>query len=391
VSDGEGGSTSAADILVQLQASLGAAYRIEREIGGGGMSRVFLADEPGLGRKVVIKMLAPELAAGISVERFEREIKLAASLQQANIVPLLSAGVAAGFPCYTMPHVEGRSLRERLMRDGPLPIGDAVSVLRDVARALAYAHERGVVHRDIKPANVLLSGGTAVVTHFGIAKAIGAARGTVGVEALTQTGMGIGTPAYMAPEQAAGDPTADHRADMYAFGCLAYELFTGKPPFHGEASHRIIAAHFSQRPRPLTDGRPDIPPAIALLIERCLEKDPSRRPRRAAELLQGLDAATSQPIVPPMPRAYAALATALELYPYFFGSRPDEVKQRATTAATRALELDSTLADAHTALGGVYAAAGEWSRAEPEFRHAIALEPDNVEARFTYGRTLILR
>ena len=318
--DGTRVPSMATDILPQLQTSLGSAYTIERELGGGGMSRVFLAHEAELGRRVVIKVLSPELAAGISAERFDREIKLAASLQQANIVPLLATGRAAGYPYYTMPFVEGRSLRDRLAREGVLPIGEGVNLLRDVARALAYAHAQGVVHRDIKPGNVLLSGGTAVVTDFGIAKAIAAAAGgnrperdgalalsavegragpsNLSTGVLTNASSGIGTPPYMAPEQAAGDPTIDHRADIYAFGCLAYEVFTGKPPFQGDASHLIIAAHLHETPRPVTEGRGDVPPAIAALIAQCLEKNPRRRPQSAAELLATLDAASTTPTVP---------------------------------------------------------------------------------------------
>jgi serine/threonine-protein kinase len=323
--DGTPAPSLVTDVLAQLQASLGSVYTLERELGGGGMSRVFLAHEAELGRRVVIKVLTPELAAGINAERFDREIKLAASLQQANIVPLLATGRAAGYPYYTMPFVEGRSLRDRLAREGVLPIGEGVNLLRDVARALAYAHAQGVVHRDIKPGNVLLSGGTAVVTDFGIAKAIAAAadgsrpegdsspalknasdegpapsavEGKDRPDPLTRTGSGIGTPPYMAPEQAAGAPTVDHRADIYAFGCLAYEVFTGKPPFHGDASHVIIAAHLQDTPRPVTEGRSDVPPAIAGLIARCLEKHPRRRPQSAAELLETLDTVSSGPTVP---------------------------------------------------------------------------------------------
>ncbi|MGE5748901.1 MAG: serine/threonine-protein kinase, partial [Gemmatimonas sp.] len=243
------------DLSAQLQDSLGSRYEIEGEIGGGGMSRVFVAEEPGLERKVVIKVLPPELTEGISAERFGREIKLAASLQQANIVPVLAAGSAAEFSFYVMPFVEGRSLRHRLLRDGALSINDAIGILRDVARALVFAHGRGVIHRDIKPANILLSDRTAVVTDFGIAKALGVARGGgqdgTRDEALSQAGTGIGTPAYMAPEQAASDPNVDDRADIYSFGCVAYELLTGKPPFTGAAPHHIIAAHFRERPRPV--------------------------------------------------------------------------------------------------------------------------------------------
>jgi eukaryotic-like serine/threonine-protein kinase len=305
--DGTSAPSLTTDVLPQLQTSLGSAYTIERELGGGGMSRVFLAREAELGRRVVIKVLPPELAAGINAERFDREIKLLASLQQANIVPLLATGRAAGYPYYTMPFVEGRSLRDRLAREGVLPIGEAVNLLRDVARALAYAHAQGVVHRDIKPGNVLLSGGTAVVTDFGIAKAISAARGGADrpegnrpkdlPEPLTHSGSGIGTPPYMAPEQAAGDPSMDHRADIYAFGCLAYEVFTGKPPFQGDVPHLIIAAHYQETPRPVTKGRNDVPPAIAALIARCLEKHPGRRPQSAAELLEMLDTVSSGPTV----------------------------------------------------------------------------------------------
>src|SRR5688572_19124261 len=222
------------------------------------MSRVFVADETRLGRKVVIKLMSSDVAAGISADRFEREIKLAASLQQANIVPVLSAGDVGGVPYYTMPFVEGESLRSRLAKSGALPIGEVIGILRDVARALAYAHAHGVVHRDIKPDNVLISGGTAVVTDFGIAKALAAAK--IGRDreeapgtALTQMGTSIGTPAYMAPEQAAADPAVDHRADLYSFGCMAYELITGQTPFHGRSPQRLLAAHMVETPKPVAD------------------------------------------------------------------------------------------------------------------------------------------
>src|SRR5258705_5705407 len=203
----------------RLQAALGAAYRVEGEGGGGGMTRVFLAEEPRLARRVVVKVLPPELAAEISVDRFNREIQLSASLQHPHIVPLLAAGGEADVLYYTMPFVEGEALRTRLAREGELPVRDAVRILKDVADALAYAHARGIVHRDIKPDNVLLTGHHAVVADFGIAKAIQAS----GAAGLTSVGMAIGTPAYMAPEQAAGDPNVDHRADIYAFGAMAYE------------------------------------------------------------------------------------------------------------------------------------------------------------------------
>jgi tetratricopeptide (TPR) repeat protein len=256
------------------------------------MSRVFVAEERRLNRKVVIKVVSPELAAGVSGGRFEREIQLAASLQQANIVPILAAGEMDGLPFYTMPFVEGESLRRRLGAEGRLSIATVIGVLRDVAKALAYAHARGVVHRDIKPDNVLLSGGTAVVTDFGIAKAIAAAR-TETQDTLTQLGTSIGTPAYMSPEQAAGDPAVDHRADIYSLGCMAYELLTGQPPFHGRPPARVLAAHMTEAPQPIVPARPDTPPALEHLVMRCLEKDPSQRPQSGSEIVQTLDAITA--------------------------------------------------------------------------------------------------
>ncbi|HEY0996709.1 MAG TPA: protein kinase [Gemmatimonadaceae bacterium] len=282
------------DLRQRVQDALSGSYTIERELGGGGMSRVFVADEHRFGRKVVVKVLAPELAAAISAGRFEREIRLAASLQQANIVPVLSAGDMDGLPYFTMPYVEGESLRARLGRGG-VAIPAAVDILRDVAKALSYAHERGIVHRDIKPDNILLSGGTAVVTDFGIAKAIAAAQEQASSATLTQLGTSVGTPAYMAPEQAAGDPGTDHRADVYAFGCTAYELLAGRPPFHGLPPHKLMAAHMGESPQPLQELRPDCPPALARLVMQCLEKDPAHRPASAEELLRHLDSTTSFP------------------------------------------------------------------------------------------------
>ena len=239
-----------ADLRAQLQAALGAAYAIERELGGGGMSRVFLATETGLTRSVVVKILTPELAAEVSAERFAREVKLAARLQQANIVPLLNAGNANGLPWYSMPFVRGESLRAKLSSGTPVPVTDAVHILRDVARALAFAHGEGVAHRDIKPENILISGGAAVVTDFGIAKALTTARTQDGAAAsptITQMGASIGTPAYMAPEQVAGDPNVDHRADIYAWGVVAWELLGGKHPFAGKATAQaMLAAHLTR-------------------------------------------------------------------------------------------------------------------------------------------------
>jgi tRNA A-37 threonylcarbamoyl transferase component Bud32/tetratricopeptide (TPR) repeat protein len=279
------------DLRDQLQSALGASYTLERELGGGGMSRVFLAEETALGRKVVVKVLAPELLAGMDVDRFRREIQLAARLQQAQIVPLLSAGEIDGVPYYTMPFVEGESLRARLARDGRLSVADVVSILRDVTRALAYAHEHGVVHRDIKPDNVLLSGGTAVVTDFGIAKALNAAKDARSTDSgLTQVGTSVGTPIYISPEQAAGDPNVDARSDIYSLGCMAFELLTGRPPFPDRTPQRTLVAHLTEPPPPIASLRADIPPALAALVMRMLEKDPAARPQSASEIAVTLDA-----------------------------------------------------------------------------------------------------
>lgn len=278
------------DLIDRLELALGTAYVIERDLGGGGMSRVFLAEQRSLGRKVVLKILEPDLAAGISAERFAREVKLAAQLQHPHIVPVLAAGDADGLPYYVMPYVEGETLRSRLARSGRLPLRDAVAILCDVAKALSFAHARGIVHRDVKPENILLAGSSAVVSDFGIAKAISVAR-TSADAGLTQVGSAIGTPAYMAPEQASGDPATDHRADIYAWGVLAYELVTGTPPFGGSSPHQIIAAHLAQPVDPVAARREGISPQIAELIERCLAKDPRDRPPSADVLLAMLEAA----------------------------------------------------------------------------------------------------
>lgn len=280
-------------LLDELQKSLGSAYTIDRELGGGGMSRVFLATENRLNRKVVVKLLSPDLAASVNAERFEREIQLAAQLQQANIVPLLSTGDHDGLPFFTMPYVEGESLRAKLSAHGALGVNECVSILRDVARALSYAHAVGVVHRDIKPDNVLLSHGTAVVTDFGIAKALSDARSSSAETSLTQTGTSLGSPAYMSPEQLAGDPGVDHRADVYAFGCMGYELLAGVPPFKADSPQRVFVAHLTEKPAPIESVRPEIPRQLSAIIMQCLEKEPSRRPASATEILTALESAST--------------------------------------------------------------------------------------------------
>ena len=282
-----------ADVQDRLQQALGDAYTIERELGGGGMSRVFVAHEAALGRKVVIKVLRPELAEALSGERFKREVRLAARLQHPHIVPLLAAGeVGDDVLYYTMPFVEGESLRERLSREGALPVAETVRILCDVAGALAYAHRTSVVHRDVKPENILLSEGGAVVADFGIAKAITASRGEGDARrtsTLTAAGMSIGTPAYMAPEQATGD-IVDHRADLYALGVVGYEMLTGRAPFEGRTAQQLMAAHATETPEPIGRRRASVPPSLGALIMRLLEKNPADRPQSADEVRRSLDA-----------------------------------------------------------------------------------------------------
>jgi len=286
-----------AELAEQLQTSLGSTYTIVRELGGGGMSRVFLANDNALGRAVVFKVLLPELAAGVNAERFKREVQLSARLQHPHIVPVLSAGEVDGLPYYVMPFVKGESLRARLA-GGPLPIPEVVSILADVAKALAYAQSDGIVHRDIKPDNILLSGGACTVADFGIAKAISSARRSEEGDTLTSLGTSLGTPAYMAPEQVAGDPNVDHRADIYSLGCVAYEMLAGKTPFAGKSPQQMLAAHVMETPAPLATLRPDAPDSLVALVNRCLEKEPSARPQSATELVTQLEASGAHTTLP---------------------------------------------------------------------------------------------
>jgi serine/threonine-protein kinase len=267
---------------------LGGRYRITRELGHGGMARVYLAEDLKHARNVAVKVIRPELAAALGRDRFLGEIGIAARLRHPNIMPLFDSGDADGRLYFVMPYEEGPSLRRRLASSEQFSVAEALTVLRDLARALAYAHDQGVVHRDVKPDNIMLSGGAAVVADFGIARAVSAARSIVGAAGLAQAGVSMGTPAYMAPEQAVGDPAMDHRVDIYSFGCVAYEVFVGTPPFVGPTSHAVIAAHMKDTPPTISAARTDVPKAISALIARCLEKDPASRPQHAVELLDGL-------------------------------------------------------------------------------------------------------
>src|SRR5712692_5400256 len=273
------------------------------------MSRDFLAQERELDRQVVVKVLPPEMAAGLNAERFRREILLAASLQHPHIVPLLAAGHADDLVYYTMPLIEGESLRAKLTHEGELPVPESVRLLRDVADALAYAHAHGVAHRDIKPDNVLVANHHAVVTDFGVAKALSE---STGKSSQTSAGVALGTPAYMAPEQAAADPHTDHRCDIYAVGALGYEMLTGRPPFTGATPQHVLAAQVTEAPEAVTKRRAAVPAALAALVMRCLEKSPADRWQTAEELLHQLEAMAtpSSGLTPTGTHPVAAVARA---------------------------------------------------------------------------------
>jgi serine/threonine-protein kinase len=279
------------ELREQLQASLGDQYTIGRELPRGGMSRVFAATEKALGRSVVIKVLSPELAVTLSAERFKREIKLAARLQHPHIIPLISTGSAAESLYFTMPLVEGQSLRERLHSERPMAVENIARILEEISGALEYAHGQGVVHRDIKPENVMFFHDRAVVLDFGIGKALTAATDD-NVRAsgarITQSGMSLGTPVYVSPEQAAGDPELDHRADIYSLGIVGYEMICGHPPFSGRTPAAIFAAHANEEPVPISQYRRDVPPYLEKIVMKCLEKNPKHRPQNAAEIARVL-------------------------------------------------------------------------------------------------------
>jgi tRNA A-37 threonylcarbamoyl transferase component Bud32/TolB-like protein len=276
-----------ADLLDRLKTALSDRYTIERELGAGGMATVYLAQDLKHERQVAVKVLRPELAAALGSDRFLQEVKIAANLTHPHILPLHDSGDADGFLYYVMPYIEGESLREKLAKEGELPVTDAVRILKEVVDALAEAHSRGVVHRDIKPDNVMLRGRHALVTDFGVAKAVSEATGR---HKLTTEGVALGTPAYMAPEQAAADPHIDHRADIYAVGAVAYELLTGRPPFTGNTQQEILAAHVTQAPEPVTKYRESVPPALEQLVLKCLEKKAADRWQTAEELIPQLEA-----------------------------------------------------------------------------------------------------
>lgn len=298
------------DIRAQLQAALGDVYALDREFGGSGRSRIFLATEIRLGRVVVIKVVTPEKGGELFADRFAREVKFATRLQHANIVPLLGTGVAGTLAYYTMPYVDGPSLRARMAGGERLALDEATRILRDVAQALAYAHDQGVVHRDLRPEHILLAEGSALVTDFGIAKAMSASHTlefnteslTTTSETLTSAGSTYGSPAYMSPEQAAGS-VVDTRADLYAWGVTAYEVLSGTHPFAEYTTPQaLLAAHLTERPEPLGARNPQVPRALADVVMQCLEKDADARPESAEEILAAFEGGPAAPAAAPEPR-----------------------------------------------------------------------------------------
>jgi eukaryotic-like serine/threonine-protein kinase len=285
------------DLLVRLQHALGDAFQIERELTGGGMSRVFLATEASLKRAVVVKVLPPELTSDVSAARFQQEIEVTARLRHPHILPVLTAGAREGLLYYVMPYVPGDSLRQRLVREGRLPIADAERILYEMADALALAHGRGIVHRDIKPENILLEEGHAMLADFGISRALAVAdRGG----RLTGTGMAVGTPGYMPPEQAAGERDVDAPADVYALAVVGYEMLAGAQPFQGATPHALLAAHLVDEPRPIRELRPEVPQRLEAALGRALAK----RPEDRFETARGFrDAIAPRVAAPPPPRA----------------------------------------------------------------------------------------
>jgi Tol biopolymer transport system component/tRNA A-37 threonylcarbamoyl transferase component Bud32 len=289
------------DRAAQLNASFEGKYRIERELGSGGMATVYLAEDLKHHRRVAIKVLRDDLSASVGAERFLREIEIAAHLQHPNILPLLDSGEAGGRLFYVMPFVEGQSLRDRLAREHELPVSDAIRLLVEIVDALAYAHARGVVHRDIKPDNVMLSGRHGLIADFGVARAISNATNP---NSITSLGVALGTPAYMSPEQATADPTVDHRTDIYAVGVLAYELIGGTVPFAGTSPQKVLAAHVMETPAPLSRHRPGISPALEQIVMQCLAKRPADRWQRTDDLLAALEplATPTAGLAPTSPR-----------------------------------------------------------------------------------------
>ncbi|HEU5153169.1 MAG TPA: serine/threonine-protein kinase, partial [Gemmatimonadales bacterium] len=277
------------DGVLSLSDALSSRYRLERELGQGGMATVYLAEDLKHGRRVAIKVLRPELAAMIGAERFLREIKTIAVLQHPHILGLIDSGEVDGTAYYVMPYVEGESLRTRLTREKQLPISDAIRIATEIASALDYAHRHGVIHRDIKPENILLHDSTALVADFGIALAVSSAGGS----RMTETGMSLGTPHYMSPEQAMGERGITARSDVYALGCVTYEMLTGDPPFSGSTAQAILAKVLTEKPASIRRARERVPEQVEAAVFTALEKVPADRFGSAAEFAQALTSTSS--------------------------------------------------------------------------------------------------
>src|SRR5688572_8874158 len=276
--------TGMSEPIGRLSAALGARYELERKIGEGGMATVYLARELKHGRRVAIKVLKPELAARLGSERFVQEIKVTANLQHPNILPLYDSDAVDEFLYYVMPYVDGESLRAKIDRDRQLSVEETIDIAKAVAAALGYAHEHGIVHRDIKPENVLLQRGQALVADFGIALAISAAGG----ERMTETGLSIGTPHYMSPEQAAGDRVVDARSDIYSLGAITYEMLTGDPPHSANSVQAVIAKILTETPSPISRSRDLVPANVDAAVQRALAKSPADRFVRPAHFADAL-------------------------------------------------------------------------------------------------------
>src|SRR5213595_4128484 len=268
----------------QLSTALAGRYEIEREIGAGGMATVYLARDVKHDRRVALKVLTPELGAVLGAERFLSEIRVTANLQHPNLLPLFDSGEAAGLLFYVMPFVEGESLRQRLDREKQLPVDDALRIATAVASALDYAHRHGVIHRDLKPENILLHEGQPLVADFGIALAVTNAGG----DRVTQTGLSLGTPQYMSPEQATGDRAVDARTDIYSLAAVLYEMLAGEPPHTGPTIQSVIAKVLTDRPRPLRTLRDAVPPPLEAAVQKALAKVPADRFASAAQFAEAL-------------------------------------------------------------------------------------------------------
>ena len=348
-------ATTLSDVQARLQGALADRYRLDRELGAGGMATVYLAHDLKHDRKVAIKVLRPELVHALGPERFLREIATTANLHHPHILPLYDSGrtaeLSGALLYYVMPFVEGESLRERLKREKQLPLDDALRIAGQVADALSYAHGHGVVHRDIKPENILLESGHALVADFGIARAASAA----GADRLTSTGLALGTPAYMSPEQAAGDRDVDGRTDLYSLGCVLYEMLAGQPPFSGPTVQSIAHQHLTATPPPITQLRPAVPGMVAAALERALAKNPADRFNPVGQFAEALSTQrlSPSPAIPTVSRRRALIAgvvalgilAAAMLLSLRLGHRDSSLTIGRTVEVTRdpGLELDPAL------------------------------------------------